>query len=58
MAKNMTDFLTTVNENKMQQFSQLTNIKRTLLWSLYIFDQYSHINWKGSNSSTGFFPGT
>jgi len=50
----MTDFLTSVNENKMQQFSRLTNIKRTLLWSLSIFDQYSYINWKGSSYSTAF----
>lgn len=44
-----------MNENKMQQFSRLTNIKKTILWSLSIFDQYSYINWKGSGYSTVLF---
>lgn len=55
MPKSTTDFLTTVNENKMQQFSRLTNIKKTILRSLSIFDQYSYINWKGSGHSTVLF---
>lgn len=52
MVKNMIEFLTTVNKNKMQSFSILTNSKR----GLSIFDQCSYINYKGSNYSTGFFP--